>query len=384
MNLKIYKRTRYQSIYQNIKNKNYIITISNPKSTISAIDNKKIFCLEDAIRIRDNTKTKLIKKTQIVHSDTFEELWKKYIYSCQNEEHFAYSTIRHKKIIHNGLKPLYNKRVGKILKKDIIEFITELDKTDGQKNYYLKILRAFFSWCEKENYIVINPTYGIKNIKIPKNKMKYWLPVHFKEFLKVVDNDICSNEFYRQYQSRLIKIFVLIELNIGDRPGETRALSFGDISKEYNTISIHHSINYDPNGKEYYSMTKNYQSQRDLDVSPKLIDEILDYKKYLESLNLIKVSNDTPILINFHTLKPISDNYLRSIFNYYISLAKVPKIRLYDLRHTYVATMMAEGWELYHISERLGHKSYSTTVDKYGHISDNVRKEIAKTTDKYY
>lgn len=56
---------------------------------------------------------------------------------------------------------------------------------------------------------------------------------------------------------------------------------------------------------------------------------------------------------------------------------------MYDLRHTFVATMMAEGKELYHISQRIGHSSYNTTVDKYGHLSNEARKEIAKTTDKY-
>ena len=56
---------------------------------------------------------------------------------------------------------------------------------------------------------------------------------------------------------------------------------------------------------------------------------------------------------------------------------------MYDLRHTYVATMMAEGKELYHISRRLGHTNYSTTVNEYGHLSKKARKEIAKITDKY-
>lgn len=45
--------------------------------------------------------------------------------------------------------------------------------------------------------------------------------------------------------------------------------------------------------------------------------------------------------------------------------------------------MMAEGKELYLISERLGHINYSTTVNKYGHLSNKTRKEIAKVTDKY-
>ena len=56
---------------------------------------------------------------------------------------------------------------------------------------------------------------------------------------------------------------------------------------------------------------------------------------------------------------------------------------MYDLRHTYVATMMSEGKELYYISERLGHNNYNTTVNKYGHLSNEKRKEIAESTDKY-
>ena len=71
-------------------------------------------------------------------------------------------------------------------------------------------------------------------------------------------------------------------------------------------------------------------------------------------------------------------------FYKYCEKSNVKKIRLYDLRHIYVATMMTEGKELYHISERLGHTNFQTTVNKYGHLSNEVRKEVAKVTDKYY
>ncbi len=57
---------------------------------------------------------------------------------------------------------------------------------------------------------------------------------------------------------------------------------------------------------------------------------------------------------------------------------------MYDLRHTYVTTMMSEGKELYHISERIDQSDYSTTVNKYGHLSTKTRKEIAAITDKYF
>ena len=145
-----------------------------------------------------------------------------------------------------------------------------------------------------------------------------------------------------------------------------------------------HSINYNTKSNDFLSSTKNYHSQRIIDVSTKLIEEIKKYKDYLiKDLNL-NITNESIIFFNHINHKPYSDVTLRKHFHYYCKKAKVTQIRLYDLRHTYVATMMSEGLELYHISERIGHSNFNTTVNKYGHLSNEVKKEVAKITDKYY
>ena len=46
--------------------------------------------------------------------------------------------------------------------------------------------------------------------------------------------------------------------------------------------------------------------------------------------------------------------------------------------------MMSENWELYHISKTLGHSNFNITVNKYGHVTKEIRKELALTTDKFY
>ncbi|WP_235437352.1 tyrosine-type recombinase/integrase [Micromonospora sp. RV43] len=42
--------------------------------------------------------------------------------------------------------------------------------------------------------------------------------------------------------------------------------------------------------------------------------------------------------------------------------------RLHDGRHTHVSQLISEGWDLFKIQRRLGHQSYSTTVNIYGHL----------------
>ena len=146
------------------------------------------------------------------------------------------------------------------------------------------------------------------------------------------------------------------------------------------TIRISHSINYDPKSKDFLSSTKIHYSDRIVDISSKLIEELNKYIQYLISK---QINIKDIIFYNYNTNRPYSDVSLRKAFYKYWELANVPKIRLYDLRHTYVALMMSEGWELYHISKRLGHNNYSTTVNKYGHLENIIRKEIAETTDKF-
>lgn len=386
MDKKRYRKTRYENIYQNIKNKNYIITISNPKTTISDIDGKKIYDLDLAKKLRDNDKIKMIKKTRISHIDNFKSLWEKYMFYCEYTLHLEYNTLKKKRLFYNRFISEYfdDMQVTKIEDKDIIRFFNSINTTDNQKNHILKEFKPFFNWCVKQKYILFAPTQYIKKYKVQKSEMKYWLPEHLKTILDTINDDIENGSIEEKLRAYTIKMVILIGFNLGDRIGETRALSFGNISKEYNLINIEHSINYDPKSTTYYKSTKNEHSQRIIDVSDKLINEIEDYKHFLESTFLIKIKKDMPILINLKTMKPYSDTLLRKKFNYYIDKSGVPKIRMYDLRHTFVTTMMSEGWEMYAIANKVGHKKITTTINTYGHITEKIKKEMALTTDKYY
>ena len=80
MDKKIYKRTRYQNIYYNMKKKNYIINFTRPNMTISEIDGNKIFDINSAIDLRNSYKSKITKmQTNAIAKNTFEELYTKYL-----------------------------------------------------------------------------------------------------------------------------------------------------------------------------------------------------------------------------------------------------------------------------------------------------------------
>lgn len=376
MDLKRYEKTRYQNIYRNKKNKNYMVMISNPKTTIGIVNGKKIYDIEEAKKIRDNPRIRLQKESEIKTKNNFDEIWEKYIYDCKFVKKLAYNTYHKKEKIYNKfLKNKFDKPLSKITKEMLTTFINDLDTTDKQKNEIIRQFKTFFNWCIENDYLIISPAVKINPYKVSKSQMKYWLPENLEKFFRFMETQ-------NSYSARRTLILVQIAFSLGDRIGETRALTFGSIDLSNNTVYICHSINYDTKSTDYLSMTKTYHSQREIDISEKLSEEIMKYKQYLIDLGY-NINDDSIIFANHKTNKPISDVRLRKDFYKFCDLAGVPRIRLYDLRHTYVATMMSEGKELYLFSPRIGHANYNTTVNKYGHLSTKVRKEVAQTTDKY-
>ncbi len=385
MDKKVYENTRYQNIYRHKKNKNYVIMISKPvKSSISRIDGKKIMKLEDALKIRDNKKIKAQKGQEIACSEDFDTLWCKYIYACKNIKKLAYNTMKRKiKIYNKYLKEKIQTRVSKLKKEELATFIDNIDTTDKEKNQIIKELKTFFNWCISEEYLIVSPMDAIEKYKVQKSEMKFWTPEELKKVLNTLDDDIINGNKNDVMRASMVKILILIGFSLGDRIGETRALTFDCFDENLGIVEIKHSINYNINDEEFLSNTKNYHSQRKIDITKKLINEVKDYKKFLIENTNYAINDNNLIFFNYKRKKPYSDTNLRKQFTYYCYKANVTKIRMYDLRHTYVATMMAEGKELYHISSRIGHNNYSTTVNKYGHLSNKIRKEIAAVTDKY-
>jgi integrase len=51
-----------------------------------------------------------------------------------------------------------------------------------------------------------------------------------------------------------------------------------------------------------------------------------------------------------------------------------PGFHLHDLRHTHASLMIESGEHMKVISERLGHSSISTTMDIYGHVSEEAQR----------
>lgn len=372
---KYYKKTRYQNIYKHEKNKNYIITIRKINNVISKFDGEKIYSIDIALKVRDSYTNKQINKTNL----SFEDLYSKYLYECENVYKMAYNTLKKKKMFYNiEYYKLAKYKINQISKNDLILFFNRINRTSKEKNELLKMLKAFFNWCCKNNYIDISPALYITKDKVPKPNLNYWLQDDINKFIKTLNDNLGDPS------ARLIKILTISMLSLGCRLGELRALTFNDIDFNKKIVTIKNSIEYDTSLNQLKGNTKNEIAQRDIFVTDKYLNELFEYKKFLINNIGIDIQNDTPLLISTSTGKSISDVSLRKHFNHYTKLSGIPKIRMYDLRHTFATLMMERGIDMYVLEKSMGHSKISTTIDTYGNVSSNSRKKVSSITDDFY
>ena len=203
MNMKVYKKTRYQNIYRHIKNGNLIISISKPvKTSISKIDDRKIFDIDEALKIRDNQLSKAQKSNLNGFSDDLDTLWDKYIFDCKFVKKLAYNSLIWKEKAYNKyLKGKIDKKVSRTNKLFWIKYIDDLETTDKQKNEVIRQLKCLFNWAVENDLLVINPIDKVKKYKVINKEMQVWTEEELLSFIRVVNEDIKNGTIYRRKDS---------------------------------------------------------------------------------------------------------------------------------------------------------------------------------------
>jgi integrase len=75
--------------------------------------------------------------------------------------------------------------------------------------------------------------------------------------------------------------------------------------------------------------------------------------------------------------EPINADSLAKHFKSIVQLAGLPRVRLYDLRHTAATLALAVGVPPKVVSEQLGHASVAFTLDTYTHVLPHMQDEAA-------
>ncbi len=172
-------------------------------------------------------------------------------------------------------------------------------------------------------------------------------------------------------------LFFLL-LRSGLRPGECRALGWGDIDFTKRKIRVDFSVT----DKDTFGPTKTGEP-RSVDMSPAVADVLrVRQLKRTQRAPVDRGEGMAELVFSNPSGTPLDDSRLRKRFDLAMDETGITAHVLYDARHTYASTLLARCRDFVYVAAQMGHASPKTTMDHYAHLLPGVDQSYADLLDE--
>ena len=294
------------------------------------------------------------------------------------EPHLAPTTVfGYKNQLSKYVYPILgNKRLQELKTTHIQKFYNDMkiksplsDKPLGAKtirNIHMNLLAAFDKAVEQE----VIPKNPAKLAQLPKGA-KYKAEVYSLDEI---------NQLFELVKDTDLELAIHILILLGLRRGELVGLRWSNVDLQNNTVNIIENavmIKNDVIIKD----PKSESGKRTIEMPESLTLMMKKAKlEYLQRRSKQKVRNINE-KDDYVITQPDGTPYKPSSFSQKIRrfLLDTPlkRIRLHDMRHTNATLMLQLGISAKVAQKRLGHADFSTTMDLYTHVLQDVEKEAA-------
>lgn len=316
---------------------------------------------------------------------TFDELAEEWIASSKSL--YAETTFEnYKSYIKKYLSPVFGDvQIKKIYPLHVQRFATLMDEkyAPETRNKMVSLLSTILDFAKEPLHLITeNPCASIKRAKVPKTKVSTWTEEEIAYFLSL---DIVRESVYYD--------MFLISFTTGMRPGEVCGLSESDVVD--NCLTLNQGLNKYNNPTDM----KTKSSHRKVSISPFVYKRLKTRIKHNKMIRFALGTAAGPeenylfITESGHCINPNvysrafrrfverhnkeMDNLIAQRGTLPKGYMQLPKIRLYDCRHSFATNLLAdEHVNVKVISEAMGHASPSTTLSKYAHVSRSMHQEV--------
>jgi integrase len=184
-----------------------------------------------------------------------------------------------------------------------------------------------------------------------------------------------------------------VALSLGLRLGEVLGLRWADVDLATRTLRVEQTIQrlrakIAADGKPGYRVgkPKTDRSRRALAIPEALIPVLRRHRVRQAETRLAAGTHwrDGGLVFCNRDGGPMDAKPLRAEFKARLEKAELPAMRLQDLRHSAASLLLAQGVSLRSIMELLGHSTITLTANTYGHISREMRADVADRMDAIF
>jgi integrase len=189
---------------------------------------------------------------------------------------------------------------------------------------------------------------------------------------------------------RLEALFT-VTLSTGVREGEILGLQWDDIDFAAGTLKINHGLQRVKMPGEVKSSLrlvnpKSTSSRRTISLPQIAVSALIEHRRVQQEERMLCGSawKETGMVFTTSVGTPLDQRTMLRRFYAILHAADLPRIRFHDLRHSAATLLLAQGVHPRFIMELLGHSSISLTMNTYGHVLEEMKKETAKQMDAVF
>lgn len=223
---------------------------------------------------------------------------------------------------------------------------------------YALVNRALREAVE-DDLLVKNPASGVQLPRTERQEMTALTPEQAQLFLTAARHD-------PNYA-----LWALLVVT-GLRPSEALALRWSDLAD--GVVKVQRAVVWV--GKEpVFGKTKTAGSRRSIPLDDMVLAALENHRRDQETSLRMCPLDPAMRGLAFCTANgtPLDSKNLRRSFRAILKRASLPRIRVYDLRHTTATLLLGAGENPKIVAERLGHSSVRQTLDTYSHVAPTMQ-----------
>ena len=286
------------------------------------------------------------------------------------------TVLNYNKYISKHIKPaLGNVRLDKLESTAIQRFYNDLGQPHNDKpGLSPKTVRCIHGVLHKAlqqavalGYLRSNPTGACTLPRVQRKEIK---PLDSSEI----------GAFMRAVKGHPFEALYLTTLFTGMRRGEVCGLTWDCVNLEKGQILINKQLQNIPGqpGKYRFVSLKNDKS-RSVALASFLVDVLKQHKAHqnTQKERAAELWQETGFVFTNEIGEHLAPG---SVYNHFKRLAVsigLPTARFHDLRHSYAVASLRAGDDIKTVQENLGHHTAAFTLDVYGHITEEMKRDSA-------
>jgi integrase len=269
--------------------------------------------------------------------------------------------VGYRSIVANHLVPAFGTRELRAMsRRDVQAWVSRQTASPQTVKHWVDCLRAAMGKAVLWGLIEANPASRIDMPRIEKHQVRAMRPEDAKAVIAAT-----SGAWFAA--------MVVVSLYTGIRQGELLGLRWQDVDLKAGTLTVHGSLSRIPGGDGMRYVLTPPKSERSVRTVP-LLPAAADALREVQRKQMAGEGTWKGLVFAAHD-RPHDGPQLTHDFQDALKAAGMPDMRWHDLRHGTASLLIAQGVSLAVVSSILGHSGIAITVDTYGHLTEDTKRD---------